>query len=746
MAEDAIAKARAIAAKLSGGFSSGGGGAGGELGKRNRWEDGGAPGGFHAAGLGLGAVKKKKLYVPVDEHPEINFLGLLIGPRGATQKQLQEMSGAKILIRGQGSQREGAPPSGHPDDDDKLHVSIEGTDEAVDKAYREVEKILFNPEQAMRLKQEQLSSLENLKRGGDGTSMYGPGTSSSSLGMSSGTGDEYQVEIHVPNGVVGTIIGKGGETTKRIQAMTGTHVQIAKESEMKPGDTHRCITVKGTPDAVAECRRQIDEIVNNRMNQNNGGGGGGMMMGGGQPRMQQLNSSGQRDLENPFVMKVPVPDDKVGIIIGKQGTTIKGIQERTRTQIQIPKGPDEDNVAVRTLSIGGDSKESLEAAQMEIHVVLQQHETSKQRIGDGGGTMGGGMSGGGMGGIGGPRPSESLYISVPDEKVGVIIGKQGVTIKDIQSRTRTRIQIPPTSDPGSNPPIRTICIQGPVDGQHAARSEIEAVLQNNAMMAPGSNVQGQQQQFGGQGYRPGGNGGQFNQQQQQQQQQHQQWGGNQGQGGYYGGGGGGGYGFQQQSQQQQQQGYSGQGYGASSYGGYTAPQAGTAGAQEAVPTDPTAYYNDYWLYATYYGEAAARVYYKEWSPPEGTPPPPGTILPDPNALAAVPGSTATAPVLTAGTSGNGSSTTREASTTGSDRSDSSNSNSSSTDNIAPKAESVVVESKSAEVSGAAVGDDEEGAVSEEQAAAAWEAYKAEYTIWYEEHGKAIGADPNPPQQ
>ena len=46
-----------------------------------------------------------------------------------------------------------------------------------------------------------------------------------------------------------------------------------------------------------------------------------------------------------------------------------------------------------------------------------------------------------------------------------------------------------------------------------------------------------------------------------------------------------------------------------------------------VPTDPTAYYGDYWLYASYYGEAAARVYYALWSPPEGTLPPPGTVLP-----------------------------------------------------------------------------------------------------------------------
>ena len=43
--------------------------------------------------------------------------GLLIGPRGATQKQMQEMSGAKIVIRGRGSQKEGAPSTGHADDE-----------------------------------------------------------------------------------------------------------------------------------------------------------------------------------------------------------------------------------------------------------------------------------------------------------------------------------------------------------------------------------------------------------------------------------------------------------------------------------------------------------------------------------------------------------------------------------------------------------------------------------------------------
>lgn len=43
--------------------------------------------------------------------------------------------------------------------------------------------------------------------------------------------------------------------------------------------------------------------------------------------------------------------------------------------------------------------------------------------------------------------------------------------------------------------------------------------------------------------------------------------------------------------------------------------------------DPTSYYPDFWNYAAYYGEAAARAYYTVWSPPVGTPPPEGITLP-----------------------------------------------------------------------------------------------------------------------
>lgn len=81
-------------------------------------------------------------------------VGLLIGPRGSNQKRMEDESGAKILIRGKGSSKD---PSGDPDDEDELHVLITAdSDEAIAKAQSAVEDILFNPQQAMKLKQEQL--------------------------------------------------------------------------------------------------------------------------------------------------------------------------------------------------------------------------------------------------------------------------------------------------------------------------------------------------------------------------------------------------------------------------------------------------------------------------------------------------------------------------------------------------------------------------------------------------------------
>lgn len=72
----------------------------------------------------------KKIPIPIEKHPNYNFIGLIIGPRGKTQKELEAKTGCKIAIRGRGSVKEGA--RGRRDgktmdgDNEPLHVVVSG--------------------------------------------------------------------------------------------------------------------------------------------------------------------------------------------------------------------------------------------------------------------------------------------------------------------------------------------------------------------------------------------------------------------------------------------------------------------------------------------------------------------------------------------------------------------------------------------------------------------------------------------
>ncbi|KAG9082532.1 hypothetical protein FS749_006790, partial [Ceratobasidium sp. UAMH 11750] len=67
-----------------------------------------------------------KVYIPVKEFPEINFFGLLVGPRGNSLKKMEKESGAKISIRGKGSVKEwkGRPDAYADDSEEDLHCLV----------------------------------------------------------------------------------------------------------------------------------------------------------------------------------------------------------------------------------------------------------------------------------------------------------------------------------------------------------------------------------------------------------------------------------------------------------------------------------------------------------------------------------------------------------------------------------------------------------------------------------------------
>ena len=83
----------------------------------------------------FGPKPTAKVFVPVEEFPHYNFIGLILGPRGNTQRRLEGETGCKISIRGKGSIKEGSRGRNsklvEAAEVDPLHVSISGETQRV---------------------------------------------------------------------------------------------------------------------------------------------------------------------------------------------------------------------------------------------------------------------------------------------------------------------------------------------------------------------------------------------------------------------------------------------------------------------------------------------------------------------------------------------------------------------------------------------------------------------------------------
>jgi far upstream element-binding protein len=217
------------------------------------------------------------------------------------------------------------------------------------------------------------------------------------VSSSLGPAGEHRVVLHVPNSIIGGIIGKSGDNIKSLQMRTGASIQVARESDMAPGEQHRVVTLSGSPESVAMAQREIESHMR--------GGGGGA------PASGPDASGTVREL-------LRVPDQHVGSVIGRGGETIKVLQQQTGAVIQVSKdrmGPERE-----ILLIG--SAHAVEHAKREINSLVEE----KRRVGGnvmlGGGSrdreydrdhgsapsMYPGAAGGGYG-AGGANPYGSYY-------------------------------------------------------------------------------------------------------------------------------------------------------------------------------------------------------------------------------------------------------------------------------------------------------------------------------------------------
>ncbi|OMJ26568.1 Branchpoint-bridging protein [Smittium culicis] len=107
-----------------------------------------------------------KYFLPTKDHPDINFIGLLIGPRGNTLKQIEAKSGCKISIRGKGSIKEGKTRDDFmlPGADEELHAyviadSVEKVNKGIKVVKDIVNQTIISPESHNKLKTLQLREL-----------------------------------------------------------------------------------------------------------------------------------------------------------------------------------------------------------------------------------------------------------------------------------------------------------------------------------------------------------------------------------------------------------------------------------------------------------------------------------------------------------------------------------------------------------------------------------------------------------
>lgn len=258
-----------------------------------------------------------------------------------------------------------------------LHVLLEGSTACVNKAETLVRELLDDPEAADKEKARQLSIV------GGNNDGYTPKPVAQLLGLG-GTGstpasaygpqpgeDSVEEKIGVPNGVVGLIIGRGGESITSMQRRTGCRVQIQKEHEMAPGTTQRVITLTATTaEAIAQCRAIIESMVKERIQQQTGSAAAAVGGVGGSGAMAQMAQLQQALSEGQTHVTVQVPDADVGLIIGKGGAQIRNIQEKSGANVQIPQVADAGNPTVRTVNITHPNAEGANFAKQMIEEVL----------------------------------------------------------------------------------------------------------------------------------------------------------------------------------------------------------------------------------------------------------------------------------------------------------------------------------------------------------------------------------------
>ncbi|CAI8589389.1 unnamed protein product [Vicia faba] len=188
------------------------------------------------------------------------------------------------------------------------------------------------------------------------------------------------------------------------------------------------------------------------------------------PDNKQNSSSGQKQpisVSDSTTRRIEVPSNKVGVLIGKSGDTIRYLQYNSGAKIQITRDAEADpHSSTRPVELIG-TVESIDKAEKLMSAVIAEA--------DAGGSPA--LVARGLSPAQAIVGSDQVQIQVPNEKVGLIIGKGGETIKNLQTKTGARIQLIPQHLPeGDDSKERTVQVTGDKRQIEIAQEMIKEVL------------------------------------------------------------------------------------------------------------------------------------------------------------------------------------------------------------------------------------------------------------------------------
>ncbi|KAM6079145.1 poly(rC)-binding protein 3 isoform 24-T24 [Theristicus caerulescens] len=244
---------------------------------------------------------------------------------------------------------------------------------------------------------------------------------------------------------VGSIIGKKGETVKKMREESGARINISEGN-----CPERIVTITGPTDAIFKAFAMIaykfEEDITNSM------------------------SNSTATSKPPVTLRLVVPASQCGSLIGKGGSKIKEIRESTGAQVQVA-GDMLPNSTERAVTISGTPDAIIQCVKQICVVMLEAytiqgqyaiphpdqltklHQLAMQQTP----FTPLGQTTPAFPGLDASPPASTHELTIPNDLIGCIIGRQGTKINEIRQMSGAQIKIANATEGSSE---RQITITG----------------------------------------------------------------------------------------------------------------------------------------------------------------------------------------------------------------------------------------------------------------------------------------------